>query len=250
MPKASSKVKSNTLPTTTEPVSSATEPVVQEKKQRKPKAQAVSATSQETAVKVEPTDEQTEKPAPKKRVSKKAVPVAEVATSSVVVEGELPETSEAEAPITEQYSDFLAKLQQVSTLLSTLKADFKLIEKKNSRELKVAHKQSSKRKQKNGNRAPSGFVKPTLISDELAIFLGKELGSEMARTAVTRDINKYIKEQKLQDKDNGRKIIPDSALAKLLNLKPEDSLTYFNLQKYMSPHFAKKDQTQPTPVVV
>ena len=44
---------------------------------------------------------------------------------------------------------------------------------------------------------------------------------------------------KLQDKDNGRKIIPDTKLATLLKLKKTDELTYFNLQKYMSPHFAK-----------
>ena len=43
----------------------------------------------------------------------------------------------------------------------------------------------------------------------------------------------------LKDKDNGRKINPDKYLAKLLNLKKGDELTYFNLQKYMKGHFAK-----------
>ena len=61
----------------------------------------------------------------------------------------------------------------------------------------------------------------------------------MARTEVTREINAYIREHKLQDKDNGRKINPDAKLLKLLKLKKGDELTYFNLQKYMSPHFAK-----------
>jgi len=86
---------------------------------------------------------------------------------------------------------------------------------------------------------PSGFVKPTRISDELASFLEKPSGSEMARTEVTRDINKYIRTNNLQDKENGRKIIPDSKLATLLKLNETDELTYFNLQRYMSPHFAK-----------
>jgi len=108
------------------------------------------------------------------------------------------------------------------------------------RELKVALKLSSKRKRKSVNRAPSGFVKPTRISDELAAFLEKPTGSEMARTEVTRDINKYIRTNNLQDKDNGRKINPDSKLATLLKLNTStDELTYFNLQRYMSPHFAK-----------
>jgi upstream activation factor subunit UAF30 len=127
----------------------------------------------------------------------------------------------------------------LSVLISSLKADYRALEKKQARELKLAQKQNSKRKRKAGNRAPSGFVKPTRISDELAKFLDKPSGSEMARTEVTRDINKYIRTHNLQDKDNGRKIIPDAKLAALLKLKKNDELTYFNLQRYMSPHFAK-----------
>ena len=144
-----------------------------------------------------------------------------------------------EAPLAEQSIEFLAKLQQLGVLISSLKAEYRTLEKKWSREIKVAQKQSSKRKRKAGNRAPSGFVKPTKISDELASFLGKENGTEMARTDVTREINTYIRAHKLQDKDNGRKINPDTKLATLLKLKKTDELTYFNLQKYMSPHFAK-----------
>ena len=144
-----------------------------------------------------------------------------------------------ETPLADQSVEFLAKLQQLGVLISSLKAEYKVLEKKWTREVKTAQKQSSKRKRKAGNRAPSGFVKPTKISDELASFLGKDKGSEMARTDVTREINTYIRAHKLQDKDNGRKINPDSKLATLLKLKKTDELTYFNLQKYMSPHFAK-----------
>jgi upstream activation factor subunit UAF30 len=69
--------------------------------------------------------------------------------------------------------------------------------------------------------------------------LDKPSGTEMARTDVTRNINVYIRAHNLQDKDNGRKINPDSKLQSLLKLKKTDELTYFNLQRYMSPHFAK-----------
>ena len=141
--------------------------------------------------------------------------------------------------LNEQSIEFVAKLQQIGTLISSLKTEFRALEKKWNRELKTAQKQSSKRKRKSGNRAPSGFVKPTRISDELSTFLAKPVGSEMARTEVTREINKYIRTHNLQDKENGRKINPDAKLASLLKLKKNDELTYFNLQKYMSPHFAK-----------
>lgn len=167
------------------------------------------------------------------------VVVEEVKSTPVVVDGAAPVTAEVSAPVSEQSVEFVAKLQQLSVLISSLKTEYKTMERHWARELKNAQKQSSKRKRKAGNRAPSGFVKPTRISDELAKFLEKPAGAEMARTEVTRDINKYIRTNNLQDKENGRKINPDAKLSTLLKLKKTDELTYFNLQRYMSPHFAK-----------
>lgn len=164
-----------------------------------------------------------------------AAPVVAATAAPVVDE---PVATESDI-IVEQSSLFFSKLQQLTTAITSLKSEYRSLEKKWLRELKLAQKLSSKRKRKAGNRAPSGFVKPTRISDELASFLEKPSGSEMARTEVTRDINKYIRTHNLQDKVNGRKIIPDDKLASLLKLEKTDELTYFNLQRYMSPHFAK-----------
>ena len=201
-----------------------------------------------------PKTEQVAAPAPvvesaapaveKKTKTPKAAKTPKVETTPVaapepVVAGPAETAGDAEAPLAEQSVEFLAKLQQLSVMISTLKSEYRALEKKWSREVKTAQKVSSKRKRKAGNRAPSGFVKPTKISDELASFLGKEKGTEMARTEVTRDINKYIRTHNLQDKENGRKINPDTKLAALLKLKKTDELTYFNLQRYMSPYFAK-----------
>jgi upstream activation factor subunit UAF30 len=182
-------------------------------------------------------DKKVRKPKAPKADAASSVPVVDAAPAvdAVVTDA----TVDAEAPLAEQSVEFLAKLQQLGVLISSLKAEYRTLEKKWSREVKSAQKQSTKRKRKAGNRAPSGFVKPTKISDELASFLGKEKGTEMARTDVTREINTYIRAHKLQDKDNGRKINPDTKLAALLKLKKTDELTYFNLQKFMSPHFAK-----------
>jgi upstream activation factor subunit UAF30 len=184
------------------------------------------------------------------KAAKKAKAVEAAAPTPVVVapvEAVAPaEVDSLEASILEQSTEFNAKLQQLASLISSLKSEYKGLEKKWQRELKAAQKQSSKRKRKSGNRAPSGFVKPTRISDELASFLGKDKGTEMARTAVTRDINAYIRTNNLQDKENGRKINPDAKLAALLKLKKEDELTYFNLQRFMSPHFAKSVKAEAT----
>ena len=158
---------------------------------------------------------------------------------STTVDTEVDASSEGTDTLSLAFSEFMAHLQQVSSSMSALKLEFRTLEKRLNRELRAAQKGAAKRRRKAVNRQPSGFVKPTRISSELASFLGRPAGTEMARTEVTREINKYIRAHSLQDKANGRKIIPDGPLRSLLKLKKTDELTYFNLQKYMSPHFAK-----------
>ena len=184
------------------------------------------------------------------KVAKKAAkePKAAAAVAPVVaapapvqepVVAEAPEVVENATSV--KLAEFGAKIQQVTNLLSTLKSDFKTLEKSIARDLKAAQKSSGrKRKAVNANRQPSGFAKPTRISDELAKFLGKPVGTELARTGVSKEINTYIRTHNLQDKTNGRLIHPDTKLASLLNIKNGEELTYFNLQRYMKHHFIKE----------
>lgn len=208
-------------------------------------------------VRVSKADKQSTTPAPidnvvvvvdkKPRVSKKSVEVI-TSPSNVVTTSETTSAATTVVPVpvevvdssvSTRINEFSAKLQQLASLFASIKGDFKNLEKSVSRELKNAQKSSSRRSKSSGNRQPSGFVKPTKISDELAKFLGKDSGVEMARTSVSREINAYIREKGLQDASNGRKINADASLTKLLNLKKEDELTYFNLQRYMKHHFIK-----------
>jgi chromatin remodeling complex protein RSC6 len=156
---------------------------------------------------------------------------------NVVVQSDTTETS-----VSDIFTEFIAKFQGMLTQFSALKTELKTLEKKTIKQLKVVQK-INKKKQRKGTRAPSGFVKPAPISNELAKFLGKPEGSEMARTDVTREINKYIRANNLQDKENGRKIIPDKQLSTLLKLDSDVVLTYFNLQRYMSTHFPKQTKS-------
>ena len=191
-------------------------------------------------------------PAKKTVTKKKAVetPVEVVEVKSNAIVADAPVVKEAPvdeaASIAEDFSVFMSKMQALASQFSALRNEFRSLEKKAIRELKNARKKSAQRQRKSGNRSPSGFVKPTLITDELATFLGREKGSEMARTEVTREINKYIRANKLQDPENGRKINPDTKLASLLKIPKGEVLTYFNLQRYMSPHFPKPSTTAAT----
>jgi len=176
------------------------------------------------------------------KTDKVVAPVVVVApVENVVVEPE-PVVEAVDAPLVAiKLQEFSGKLQQCFTFFSSLKNEFKTLEKAVTRDMKIAQKSASKKSKRNGNRQPSGFVKPTLISDELAQFLGKTVGTEMARTEVSKEINQYIRTNSLQDKANGRKINPDASLAKLLKLTAADELTYFNLQRYMKHHFIKTE---------
>ena len=212
--------------------------------------------------------EPTKKSKPSKQVSD---PVAEVKTETKPKatksgKSKVPELVQTDAPvvvpemenvvvasdacdysITNGFSEFITKFQTMLTNFNALKTELRGLEKITVKQLKVAEKLSIKKRRK-GNRAPSGFVKPSLISDELAKFLDKPCGTEMARTDVTREINKYIRANNLQDKSNGRKINPDKQLTQLLKIEDSVDLTYFNLQKYMGPHFPKVAKVEPVAV--
>lgn len=192
----------------------------------------------------------TKKAAPKKAAPKKEeVPVVVPEVTNEVVETPVVSTPVDEAAsLSAQMSELMTVFQRLSTEARAAATKLRALDKQYQRTIRVAQKSSNKKRKNSGApRAPSGFVKPTLISKELASFLNKPHGSEMARTEVTKEINCYIRANQLQDKKNGRIIKPDTKLATLLKIGKNDELTYFNLQKYMSPHFAKMgNKTAPT----
>ena len=186
------------------------------------------------------------KPATSKRSSKKSSKktatknVAKTAAKPVVpTPVSVTPPAPTVAPLATAFVELLSQLTSLRSQLTSITGQVRALQKRTDRELKLAQKAGRKRARKSGNRAPSGFVKPTLISLELCAFLKKDVGCEMARTAVTREINAYIRAHNLQDPKNGRRILPDTKLRKLLKVGKNEELTYFNLQRYMSPHFAK-----------
>ena len=185
----------------------------------------------------------------RKATSKKSTPVKEATQAApepvaAATQETVSTTSKevASSSINDEFSSVVNELMTLRSSLTALTSRVRALKVRSEREVKQAVKDV--RKRRSANRSPSGFVKPTKISNELADFVGKPHGSEMARTEVTRVLTAYIRENKLQDPQNGRRILADNKLSKLLKLQKSDELTYFNLQKHMSPHFAKKGETE------
>lgn len=184
------------------------------------------------------------KAAPSKPVKKttKAAPASTPAPAPVAenveVSAEEPVVT-IESSMSEVLTGFTESIQALTLSLNKLKSDFKTLEKQVLKEARTMDKANAKRNRNKGSRAPSGFVKPAAISKELAKFLSVPEDTKMARTDVTKLITAYVKDHNLQDATNGRKIVPDAKLKALLQVKSSDEVTYFNLQKYMKPHFVK-----------
>lgn len=193
-------------------------------KSTKPRSTSRKSTKSKT------TQESAPAPAPEPVVEVAPEPVVEVAPEPVVSE---------EPNVEQQFKDIYTRIQEFKTMATTLMTDVRKLQKNVTRQVRDANKRNRKRKNTNPDkkRPPSGFAKPALISDSLCQFLGKPSGTEMARTEVTKYLTTYIKQHSLQDQDNKRIINCDTALKGLLNVNAEDQVTYFNLQRFMKPHF-------------
>jgi hypothetical protein len=77
-------------------------------------------------------------------------------------------------------------------------------------------------------------VKPILWSDEMYDFLQIEKGTLISRIEMTDYVTEYIKSNNLID---GKYIIEDEKLNDLL--KNDETLTFFNIQTYISRHVKK-----------
>ena len=210
------------VPQVVAPVSTETAPVVSKKSKKTDKADKSAPVSTETAPVVAPAP----------------TPVVDTPPENEVVE--VADVAKLDSDVVGRCVDFASKLQNATIQLTSLRTEFKQLEKQLLKEIKTLQKtKGRKNKIPSANRKPSGFVKPSKITVELAEFLGLPLDIEIARTEVSKEINKYIKANNLKDPANGRNINADAKLTALLKLGNEDKLNYFNLQKYMKHHFVK-----------
>jgi len=184
--------------------------------------------------------------APKKAAAKKAAAAAPAAANVVVSSTPVEAAAAAPAaPATTLDEDLKAVTGNLNTLRETVSAmlsQVKKLEKRMHREIKDARKRKRRAPALDENgavkpRVPSIFERPTKITDELCVFLGKAKGTLLSRSEVTKEVNKYVKEKNLKHKHD---IKPDAPLKKLLSIGDGEPLTYFNLQRYLNRHYVKE----------
>lgn len=135
--------------------------------------------------------------------------------------------------------DYTAHLEAAKSISARLKVLQKEVAKTPKK--RRAQKSASDDSDSDTPRKPSALQKPVKISDELCTFLGFEPGTEHSRQEVTSTINKYVKDNDLQEPSNRRYIkldgsVPATELKRLLR-DPDQPLTFFNIQRYLKPHY-------------
>lgn len=153
-----------------------------------------------------------------------------------------PETIE---DLSSQFEGLIVSLNNIKNQMNLLQQQIKSVEKNVKKEQKAMKKEIEKNKNK-GNKSPSGFAKPTKVTNDLCKFMNREEGSEIARTDVTKALIQYIESNNLQNSENKKIIFPDETLKVLLGLDEtkDITLTYFNLQKYMNKHFVTNKKVE------
>jgi chromatin remodeling complex protein RSC6 len=154
----------------------------------------------------------------------KVIPIAEVNE----VKTELTDNQEAFAQLVNTFTKIANDVKEFNNKL-------KIYTKEREKQQKIINKEIAKREK--ARKTPSGFAKPSKISEEMCNFMKLPIGTEQSRTDVTRYINAYVKEKNLYNPVNRRIIIPDDKLLTLLRVTLSDEVTFFQLQRLISPHF-------------
>ena len=131
-------------------------------------------------------------------------------------------------------------LETIQTELAALRNDIKNLTKL-IRKVKNTQEDPDGEKAK-ARAANNGFNRKQDVTPKLRAFLELPEGELISRSEVTKFINKYITDKGLKHPDNGRQIILDDKLRDLLAPPADVQVTYLNLQKYLSPHYVKKEE--------
>lgn len=131
----------------------------------------------------------------------------------------------------------MTTIDSVSTDIASLRSEIKNLAKL-VRKVR-AHQEDPTGEKAKARTKNNGFNRKMEVTDSLKDFLGLEADGTVSRSDVTRRINKYIKDNDLKHPDNGRVIVMDDKLTKLLSPPDGEQITFLNMQRYISPHYVK-----------
>lgn len=179
-----------------------------------------------------------EVPAPVQVEEKKS---KKVVVEEVPVAADVPTEVSAVPELDVEWLNIYNELAQINEKVQELEKKRRILLKqadKFAKRVVAKAKKNTKRKQTNkANKPPSGFAKPGPVSAELCQFFGKEPGTLLARTQVTKMLTEYILENKMQNPDCKKEIILDKKLADLLGVPIDSKTTYFSMQQHMAHHY-------------
>ena len=175
-------------------------------------------------------------------------------------------SAENEEPLTpvDKFDLLIKDFNALMETAKTINARLKIVQKEVTKAIKSGGKRTRRVAEVDPD-APkkiSALQRPVVISNELCKFLGFPENTEHSRQEVTTTINAYIKTHNLQDENNRRFIMLDGSdqakKLKVLLRDPDQPVTFFNIQRYLKPHYpvSEKDKkaaeavkTVATPVV-
>ena len=105
-------------------------------------------------------------------------------------------------------------------------------------------KKTTKRRRNTGKQV-TNLMHPVNMSDELCEFLELDHGSAMSRGKITSLLNDYAKKNEMKKEGNGRIIVVDDKLGKLLGMDAKQEVQVIQLQTFLKnkSHFSPAAQT-------
>jgi chromatin remodeling complex protein RSC6 len=161
------------------------------------------------------------------------------------------ETEVVVDPMVRQLSTMAELLDTLAKTSKSLTAEMKALTK-DVNKLRVSKASGKKQKRVVNPDTPrklGALEKPVPISEELTEFLGLTKGEMYSRQQITQSVNKFVKDNDLQNPENRRYILLESeAGLKLKSLlrDPDQPLTFFNIQRYLKVHYPKVESTEST----
>jgi chromatin remodeling complex protein RSC6 len=145
-----------------------------------------------------------------------------------------------EDQLTTRMRNISESIENLTKIVKVLTTEFKLVQKDVSK--MKPKKRVKKEVDPDAPKKENALEKPVVITEELCDFLSLTRGELYSRQTITKTINKYVKDHDLQNPENRRFILLDSEPGlklKALLRDPDQPLTFFNIQRYLKPHYPK-----------